>query len=54
MQNEGASHVLKDQALANLIELALLFLLQVGEYTPSGNRKTRTTQIRRKDLQFWH
>jgi hypothetical protein len=25
----------------------------VGEYTPSGTRITRTTQIRRKDMQFW-
>ena len=53
MKNEGASQSPKDQALADLVVLAFFFLLRVGEYTPSGNRKTRTTQIRRKDLQFW-
>jgi hypothetical protein len=53
MKNEGASQSPKDQALADLVVLAFFFLLRVGEYTPSGNRNTRTTQIRRKDLQFW-
>ena len=53
MQNEGASRVPKDQALADLVVvLAFFFLLSVGQYTPLGNRKTRTTQVRRKDLQF--
>jgi hypothetical protein len=53
MKNEGASLDPKDQALADLVVLAFFFLLLVGEYTPSGTRVTRTTQIRRKDLQFW-
>jgi hypothetical protein len=49
----GASPSPTDQALADLVILAFFFLLRVGEYTPPGNRKTRTTQIRRKDMQFW-
>lgn len=53
MKHEGASASPKDQALADLVVLAFFFLLRVGEYTPSGTRVTRTTQIRRKDLQFW-
>lgn len=53
MTNEGASPSLKNQALADLVVLAFFFLLRVGEYTPPGNRRTRTTQIRRKDMQFW-
>jgi hypothetical protein len=53
MKNEGASLDPKDQALADLVILAFFFLLQVGKYTPSGTQITRTTQIRRKDLQFW-
>jgi hypothetical protein len=53
MKNEDASLDPKDQALADLVVLAFFFLLRVGEYTPSGTRVTRTTQIRRKDLQFW-
>ena len=53
MNNEGASQSPKDQALADLVVLAFFFLLRVGEYTPLGSRETRTTQIRRKDLQFW-
>ena len=53
MKNEGASQSPKDQALADLVVLAFFFLLRVGEYTPSGSRKTPTTQIRHKDLQFW-
>jgi hypothetical protein len=53
MQNEGASRDPKDQALADLVVLAFFFLLRIGEYMPSGNCNTRTTQIRRTDLQFW-
>jgi hypothetical protein len=53
MKNEGAALNPKDQALADLVVLAFFFLLRVGEYTPPGNRRTRTTQIRRKDMQFW-
>lgn len=53
LKNEGASPSPTDQALADLVILAFFFLLRVGEYTPPGNRKTRTTQIRRKDMQFW-
>jgi hypothetical protein len=53
MKHEGTSAAPKDRALADLVILAFFFLLRVGEYTPSGNRQTRTTQLRRKDLQFW-
>jgi hypothetical protein len=54
MQHEGASIDPKDRAAADLVVIAFFFLLRVGEYTPpSGMRRTRTTQIRRKDLQFW-
>jgi hypothetical protein len=53
MKHEGASRDPKDQALADLVVLAFFFLLRVGEYTPPGTRRTRTTQIRRKDMQFW-
>ena len=53
MQHEDRSRDPKDEALADLVALAFFFLLlRVGEYTPSGNRNTRTTQIRRKDLHF--
>jgi integrase len=45
MKHEGASSGPKDQA--HLAVLAFFFLLRVG------TRVTRTTQIRRKDLQFW-
>jgi hypothetical protein len=54
MRNEGASIDPKERAVADLVVIAFFFLLRVGEYTPpSTNRRTRTTQIRRKDLQFW-
>jgi hypothetical protein len=53
MANEGASTDPKDRALADLVVRAFFFLLRVGEHTPSGTRTTRTTQIRRKDMQFW-
>jgi len=54
MRHEGTSIHPKDRALADLVVIAFFFLLRVGEYTPpTGNRRTRTTQIRRKDLQFW-
>jgi integrase len=54
VKHEGTSRDPKAQALADLVMLAFFFLLRVGEYTPSGTRTTRTTQIRRKDMQFWH
>jgi hypothetical protein len=54
MTHEGASLAPKDKALADLVVIAFFFLLRVGEYTPpAGNKRTRTTQIRRKDMQFW-
>jgi integrase len=54
MRNEGASIDPKETAVADLVVIAFFFLLRVGEYTPpSTDRRTRTTQIRRKDLQFW-
>jgi hypothetical protein len=54
MTHEGASLDPKAIALADLVVIAFFFLLRVGEHTPpSGNRRTRATQIRRKDMQFW-
>jgi hypothetical protein len=53
MNNEGVSIDPKDQALADLVVLAFLFLLRVGKHTPSGTQTTRTTQICQKYLQFW-
>jgi hypothetical protein len=45
---------LKQQAVADLISVAFLFLLQVGEYTmPTGNRWTRTVQFRCQDVRLW-
>lgn len=34
--------------------LAFFFLSWVGKHASSSTCTTRTTQIRRKDLQFWH
>jgi hypothetical protein len=54
MATEGASVHPKQKAMADLVVIAFFFLLRVGEYTPpSGLRQTRTTQLRRKDMQFW-
>ena len=54
MQHEGASADARHRAAADLVVIAFFFLLRVGEYTPPArNRRTRTTQIRRKDMQFW-
>jgi hypothetical protein len=53
MTHEGASSDPKDGALADSVALAFFFLLRVGEHAPSGARAARTTQIRRKDMQFW-
>jgi hypothetical protein len=54
VRHEGTSVNPKDRTAADLVVIAFFFLLRVGECTPpSGNRRTRTTQIRRKDMQFW-
>jgi hypothetical protein len=40
--------------LVELVIIAFFFLLRVGEHAPpTSNGRTRATQIRRKDLQFW-
>lgn len=39
---------------ANLITIALFFLLRVGEYTPNtSGKKKRTVPLRKKDVKLW-
>jgi hypothetical protein len=43
-----------EKATADFVMIAFFFLLRVGEYTkPQTAKKTRTVQLRRKDVQFW-
>jgi hypothetical protein len=54
VEREGDSVDLKQRAMADLVVIAFFVLLRAGKHTPpSGLRQTRTTQLRRKDMQFW-
>jgi hypothetical protein len=54
MSHEDTSIDPKELAVVDLVVITFFFLLQVGVYTPPlTDQWTRTTQIRRKDLQFW-
>jgi hypothetical protein len=54
MQHEGVSDSPGVRAAADLILVAVYYLLRVGEYTkPTGKCVTRTTQFRLQDVTFW-
>jgi hypothetical protein len=48
----GRSQQPRTALTANLIVLAFFFLLRVGEYTPS-REKRRTVPLRKKDIRLW-
>jgi hypothetical protein len=52
MQHAGDAPL--EKATADFVMIAFFFLLRVGEYTkPQRAKKTRTVQLRRRDIQFW-
>jgi hypothetical protein len=50
--NMGCSQQPRTTLTAHLIVLAFFFLLRVGEYTPSWEKR-RTIPLRKKDIQIW-
>jgi hypothetical protein len=51
----GSATSVRLRTVANLVVLAFFFLLRVGEYTRSTDKRTKlTVPIRRQDVKLWH